>query len=93
MKIDHFKSLVKKFKNLGCERLFIKHLSTNDNSKQQVYLGQSFEVLNAFHGEIIRKEGAVRETWRTEINFNWMNEGGDYSRAPHAKRDSISEVP
>ena len=86
MKIDHFKSLVKKFKNLGCERLFIKHLSTNDNSKQQVYLGQSFEVLNAFpHGEIIRKEGAVRETWWTEINFNWMNEGGDYSRAPHAK--------
>jgi len=81
-----FDSLIETFKQHGCEQLFIKRLSKNDNSKQQVYLGPSFNVLNTFpHGEIIQKEGTVRETWWTKINFNWMNELGAYSEAPHTK--------
>ena len=81
-----FDTLVETFRQHGCERLFIKRLSKNDNSKQQVYLGQSFDVLNTFpHGEIIQKEGTFRPTWWTEISFKWMNESGAYSEAPHTK--------
>ena len=30
---------------LGAERIIVKQLANNDNTKQQVYLGGSFEVI------------------------------------------------
>ena len=36
------------FYDNGCENLFIKVLAPNDNSKNQVYLGGSFDILNVF---------------------------------------------
>ena len=32
----------------GCTRILAKELSTNDNSKNQVYLGPDFDVLHYF---------------------------------------------
>ena len=79
-------TLLDTFRQHGCQRLFIKRLSKNDNSKQQVYLGPSFDVLSTFpHGEIIQKEGTVRETWWTEVPFNWLDEAGSLSAAPYTK--------
>lgn len=79
-------ALLNTFRKHGCQRLFIKRLSKNDNSKQQVYLGPSFDVLNTFpHGEIIQKVGTVRETWWADIPFNWLSESGDISPAPSTK--------
>lgn len=37
----------------GAHRIYAKHLSPNDNSKNQVYLGGGFAALNVIpHGEI-----------------------------------------
>ena len=45
---EELKALVARFRELGATRIFFKPLSENDNSKQQVYLGGSFEVLTYF---------------------------------------------
>ena len=38
---------------LGAERIIVKQLANNDNTKQQVYLGGSFEVIQLLpSGEI-----------------------------------------
>ncbi len=42
---DTLAALVSRFDALGATRIFFKPLAENDNSKQQVYLGGSFEVL------------------------------------------------
>ena len=58
-----YQDLTRRLRDFGCERLFIKRLSKNDNSKQQVYLGPDFDVLSSFpHTEIMQKQGTVRET-------------------------------
>ena len=36
------------FAEKGCQKVYVKNLSPNDNSKNQVYLGGSFEILNIF---------------------------------------------
>ena len=43
MNLQNLKSL---FIDNGCTKIYIKKLSPNDNSKNQVYFGGSFEILN-----------------------------------------------
>ncbi len=84
--MDSIHTLIQTFRKHGCHRLFIKRLSKNDNSKQQVYLGPSFDVLTHFpNGEVVRKEGTTRETWWAKVKLSWMKDSGKYSEAPNAK--------
>jgi hypothetical protein len=69
--VDH---LLTRFKNLGAERVFCKHLSENDNSKQQIYLGKNFEVLSAFpHGEIVAYPNLSVPNFKAPLEFFWIN--------------------
>lgn len=45
-------SVVRMMRDAGAARLYFKRLAPNDNSRNQVYLGGSFEAINAlpFHG-------------------------------------------
>ncbi len=74
----------------GVDRVLVKSLAANDNSKQQVYAGPGFEALNIFpNGGIeetrARVGGAVRPRFQAPVNFSWVLANAEVSRAPGAK--------
>jgi hypothetical protein len=74
--MDVFQSLaalVSRFEDLGATRIFYKPLAENDNSKQQIYLGGSFDVLNFFRFGAVRAEKGLKEpTFKAELAFFWV---------------------
>jgi hypothetical protein len=84
----NLKTLVRIFTDKGCSSLYVKDLAANDNSKNQVYLGGDFEVLNIFPiREITSDESGdwVRTRFKTKLDFWWLNEeGGNYKRLKHS---------
>lgn len=78
--------LVNRFKALGATRVLCKRLAENDNSKQQIYLGGSFEVLQILPYKDIRTDsGFKRDTFKAELDFNWIDSAGRVSKAPGAQ--------
>ena len=76
------------FADQGCKKLYVKKLSPNDNSKNQVYLGGSFEILNIFPISEIKTEDAGdwnRERFKASINFSWIREDGNIYPAPNSQ--------
>lgn len=72
----------------GCKSIYVKKLSPNDNSKNQVYLGGSFDILNIFPISSIETEEAgdwERERFKAKINFSWINDEGNVILAPHSQ--------
>jgi MvaI/BcnI restriction endonuclease family len=83
---------LKKLKSLfidnGCTKIYIKKLSPNDNSKNQVYFGGSFEILNILPISEIKTEEAGdwnKERFKASINFSWITEDGNLYPAPNAQ--------
>ncbi len=76
------------FADQGCKKLYVKKLSPNDNSKNQVYLGGSFEILNIFPISEIKTEEAGdwnRERFKASINFSWIREDRNIYPAPNSQ--------
>lgn len=76
------------FADNGCDKLYVKVLSPNDNSKNQVYLAGSFDVLNVFPiREILTEEAGDwnRERFKASLDFSWLNEEGALFPALHAQ--------
>ncbi|HMH21177.1 MAG TPA: MvaI/BcnI family restriction endonuclease, partial [Puia sp.] len=72
----------------GCRKIYAKQLAPNDNSKNQIYLGGSFEILNIFPISSIETEPAgdwERERFKAGLNFSWITEEGQISLAPNAQ--------
>jgi len=72
----------------GCQKVYIKRLSPNDNSKNQVYLGGSFDILNILPLKDIVNEPAgdwKKERFKATISFSWIAADGNISKAPGAK--------
>lgn len=66
-------ALVSRFTALGATRIFFKPLAENDNSKQQVYLGGSFNVLTFFrHGTVHAEPGLKDPTFKAALDFHWI---------------------
>lgn len=85
MNLKNLKSL---FVDNGCNKIYIKKLSPNDNSKNQVYFGGSFEILNILPiSEIINEEAGDwnKERFKALINFSWIGEDGNIYPAPKAQ--------
>ena len=73
----------------GATRFLAKRLSPNDNSKNQVYLGGGFNVLNIIpHGNIetdySEKAGSVRRRDKAPVELYWIDNQGT-GRAPKAQ--------
>ena len=73
--------LLEAMRDAGAERFYAKPLSQNDNSKNQIYLGSDFSVLNILpHGEVQvdreERAGALRERSKAGISFFWIDEDG-----------------
>ncbi len=73
----------------GATRLFVKKLSPNDNSKNQIYLGGDFEALNIIPYKDVYvdggKKGSKRDRFKADIILEWIGENGHVSPAPHAQ--------
>jgi hypothetical protein len=68
--------------------VYIKKLSPNDNSKNQVYLGGSFDILNILPLKDIVNEPAgdwKKERFKATLNFSWIDPEGNIFPAPNSK--------
>ncbi|MCD6734907.1 MAG: MvaI/BcnI restriction endonuclease family protein [Burkholderiaceae bacterium] len=73
-------ALLKCFEALGAERVVCKPLAENDNSKQQVYLGNSFAALNVLpFGDVGADERSG--TFKAPVNLIWINPDGSGEQA------------
>lgn len=80
--------LKKIFSYHGCNKIYSKNLSPNDNSKNQVYFGGNFEVLNILPiTEITTEPQGIweKERFKAKINFYWLNEDGLLIEAPKSQ--------
>ena len=65
--------LMRRFAELGAESAFCKPLAENDNSKQQIYLGGSLEVLQDFRfTEVVATEAGKNSTYKAKLDFLWV---------------------
>ncbi len=79
-------SLIACFRTLGATRVFCKHLAENDNTKQQIYLGGSFEVLKLLVFGEIAAYGAVKvPNFKANVPLWWVDGDGRAAPAPGAK--------
>ena len=84
----NLQNLKKLFADNGCQKIYVKKLSPNDNSKNHVYFGGSFEILNILPISKIRTEEAGdwnKERFKAAINFSWISDDGDLYPAPQSQ--------
>ncbi len=74
--IEDISALQKRFSELDVVRAFCKPLAENDNSKQQIYLGSSLDVVQMFpFGEISATENGKDSTYKAKLDFYWVGDG------------------
>jgi MvaI/BcnI restriction endonuclease family len=72
--MNSLKELLQRLKDLGAQRVFCKPLAENDNSKQQVYFGGSFDVLHMFPFQDIVVDGAgANGTYKAKLDLFWID--------------------
>jgi hypothetical protein len=84
----NLKNLIKLYTDKGCGKVYIKTLAANDNSKNQVYLGGSFDVLNILPIINITADDSgdwKRTRFKTKLEFYWLSEEGNEYHAPDAQ--------
>lgn len=79
-------SLKTYLKTLGIRRFFFKKLAENDNAKNQIYLGGSFDVLQVLpFGKIEVEKGLKRPVYKAPLDFWWINDCGNVAPASGAQ--------
>lgn len=86
MTLDQLKAILR---NQQCSVLYVKSLSENDNTKNQIYLAGDFSALNKFPiGDIERdsssQAGSVRDRFKANTEFYWVNADGTIEKAEGA---------
>lgn len=85
MNLKILKSL---FTNKGCKEILVKSLAANDNSKNQVYFGGNFEIINVLPISSIEAVDAgdwKRERFKASLDFSWISDDGELFPAPNAR--------
>jgi len=88
-------------RNHGVERIFVKKLAGNDNSKQQIYLGPDLSALPMFPQRPIEtrtgsstKPGASgKPIFRMPVDWHWLDSNGTASAAPTTKLIYYPQFP
>jgi hypothetical protein len=94
MNFDNFENLGGFLLSLGVTRAFFKSLSENDNSKNQIYLGGSFNVLQQLpFGGIREFPEGKNPNYKANVNFWWINDAGQYAKAPNAQLILYTRYP
>lgn len=67
---NNISSLLERFSELGAITAFCKPFAENDNSKQQIYLGGSFDVIQIFpFHDIEATENGKNSTYKAKLDF------------------------
>ena len=85
MNLSLLKSL---YDDNGCQKIYVKKLSPNDNSKNQVYLSGSFDILNILPiKEIITVPAGdwKKERFKAALNFAWFADDCNIYPAPKSQ--------
>lgn len=80
----------------GAIRLFAKHLSPNDNSKNQIYLGGDFRVLNDLPaGEPVAGTSGkhAEPIFKAPLKLEWLDDSGGTFPAPNAQLILYPQYP
>jgi len=73
---DDLAGLLRRFKELGAIRSFCKPLAENDNSKQQIYLGGNFDIVQMFPFETVETTANGADgNYKAKLNFIWVGKG------------------
>jgi len=86
--LSSLECVVEKMKRLGAVKVYFKLLRNNDNSKQQIYFGSSFDVLMVFpHGSLY--SGGITSSgpmFKASVKLAWLDPNSDaLSTAPGAQ--------
>ncbi|MDR2970998.1 MAG: hypothetical protein LBU83_03605, partial [Bacteroidales bacterium] len=94
MNFDNYEEFGKFLLTLGVTRAFFKPLSENDNSKQQIYFGSSFQVLQQIpFGKITEFPENKEPNYKASVNFWWINNSGQVSIAPNTQLILYTRYP
>jgi hypothetical protein len=86
MAFENYLQLADFLVTLGCTRAIFKPLSENDNAKQQIYLGGSFEALNQLpFGDIRTENETGRQNFKASIELWWVTDDQETAPAPKAQ--------
>jgi hypothetical protein len=79
----------------GVNKLLFKFLSPNDNSKNQVYLAGSLDILNVLPMDEVRsvRTPKGKHILSAAVDFHWLRFGGDPISAPHAQLILYPQYP
>lgn len=84
--IESLQNLVKYYADKQVEKIFVKILAPNDNSKNQVYFGPGFEALNLFPtGEIYSAPSQSNAIFKASVNYCWIGDDLTLVDAPTAQ--------
>jgi hypothetical protein len=92
----NFEELKSIFTANGCREIFVKKLSPNDNSRNQVYLGGSLDLVNIFPvSEIKSSEDETRKVkiFHADMDFSWVDDDGLLYTAPDSKLILYPQYP
>jgi hypothetical protein len=89
------------FRDIGVDRVFIKPLAPNDNSKNQIYLGGDLSVLNVLpSGDLAAstsssaKPGSPnRQILKAPVRLVWIDDAGTRHPAPRAQLILYPQYP
>jgi len=94
--------LVELLQHLGCEKIYVKGLAPNDNSKNQPYMGGHLNDLASFYkGEITASVTTSEKNttsknhikYQVDFPFTWVNPVGSLFKAPNAKLIYYPQYP
>lgn len=78
----------------GARRLIAKRLASNDNSKNQIYLGSGFEALNMLpFGEVVEDSSTKNQILKASLAFRWLEPDGQLMPAPEAQLILYPQYP
>lgn len=79
-------SVVRYYAAHGVDRIYIKVLASNDNSKNQVYFGPGFKALSLFPlGDIHSDPSEKNPIFKAAANFLWIGDDQSLCPAPTAQ--------
>ncbi|MBI4666958.1 MAG: MvaI/BcnI restriction endonuclease family protein [Nitrospinae bacterium] len=82
------------FSEKGGRRFYFKYLAENDNSKNQVYFGSSFESLNIIpFGNLYAEHKNSNPIFKAEVNFAWISGDGVECEAPNSRLILYPQYP
>jgi len=93
-----FKEIIKLFRDQGCNRILVKNLAANDNSKNQIYLGGEDalyllpSVETKLEKQYSKKKKADEFIFHNKLDFSWLDENGVHA-APSARLIFYPQYP